>query len=129
MGEDMYSWRLVIDRVSEGALKDLYIVEASNPDERVFMKLELARIILDNLEVRIEEDNTLEIELSKEEKENYRDLYNLYMVGKLLKVTPEAGAWKYLFTIGGLQLVLSIPIKLEQLNEMDKVYIGVRVSR
>jgi len=125
----MYSWKVVVDRISEGDLKDLYIIDASNPDERITMKLELARIVLDNLKVRIEENSELYVEISKEEKEDYKEAYDLYMVGKLLKEITEVGVWKYIFTIGGLRFIVSTPTKLELLSEMDKVYIGIRVSR
>lgn len=125
----MYSWKVVVDRISEGDLKDLYIIDASNPDERITMKLELARIVLDNLKVRIEENSGLCVEISKEEKEDYKEVYDLYMVGKLLKEITEVGVWKYIFTIGGLRFIVSTPTRLELLSEMDKVYIGIRVSR
>jgi len=125
----MYSWKVVVDRISEGDLKDLYIIDASNPDERITMKLELARIVLDNLKVRIEENSGLCVEISKEEKEDYKEVYDLYMVGKLLKEITEVGMWKYIFTIGGLRFIVSTPTRLELLSEMDKVYIGIRVSR
>ena len=118
-----------MDRISEGDLKDLYIIDASNPDERITMKLELARIVLDNLKVRIEENSELYVEISKEEKKDYKEVYDLYMVGKLLKEITEVGVWKYIFTIGGLRFIVSTPTKLELLSEMDKVYIGIRVSR
>ena len=111
-------------KVTKIEMGDRYRTLALKSKEGYEINLDIANKVFDMLEDKLSDSKEIVITLSDKKERNYKNKYHIYMKGTLVKKETNDKKISYVYSIGGLLLIIDNLPKDYALP--SKTYIGVK---